>query len=36
MPSLSSALEWGEEDEAGFACVTGPDWIINNVGHYGG
>lgn len=34
--SLSSALEWGEEDEGGFTCVTGPDWIINNVGHYGG
>lgn len=34
--SMSSALEWGEEDEDGYACVTGPDWIINNVGHYGG
>ncbi|MGP2522118.1 DUF1281 domain-containing protein [Pantoea ananatis] len=33
---LSSSLEWGEEDEDGFACVTGPDWIVNNVGHYGG
>ncbi|WP_336717849.1 DUF1281 domain-containing protein [Pantoea ananatis] len=33
---LSSSLEWGEEDEDGFACVTGPDWIINNVGHFGG
>lgn len=34
--SMSSSLEWGEEDEDGFACVTGPDWIVNNVGHYGG
>ncbi len=34
--SLSSSLEWGEEDEDGYDCVTGPDWIINNVGHYGG
>nr|WP_324030888.1 hypothetical protein [Pantoea sp. JZ2] len=30
------SLEWGEEDEDGFTCVTGPDWVINNVGHYGG
>ncbi|KAA8669087.1 DUF1281 domain-containing protein [Pantoea dispersa] len=32
--SMSSALEWDEED--GYACVTGPEWIVNNVGHYGG
>ncbi|ORM85507.1 hypothetical protein HA38_11510 [Pantoea allii] len=36
MPSLSSPLEWGEENEDGHVSVTGPDWIINNVGHYGG
>ena len=34
--SLCSALEWGEEDEDGIACVTGPDWIVNNIGHFGG
>ncbi|MGK3116345.1 DUF1281 domain-containing protein [Candidatus Pantoea formicae] len=34
--SMSSSLEWGEEDEDGYACVTGPNWIVNNVGHYGG
>lgn len=34
--SMSSSLEWGEEDEDGFACVTGPDWIVNNIGHFGG
>lgn len=34
--SLSSQLEWDEEDEDGITCVTGPDWIVNNIGHFGG
>lgn len=34
--SLCGELERDEEDEDGIACVTGPDWIVNNIGHYGG
>lgn len=34
--SLSSQLEWDEEDEDGITCVIGPDWIVNNIGHFGG
>lgn len=34
--SLCSELEWRDEDEDGITCVTGPDWIVNNIGHYGG
>lgn len=34
--SLSSQLEWDEEDEDGITCVIGPYWIVNNIGHFGG
>lgn len=35
--ACSDALEWSEEeDEDGFRDVTGPDWIVDNVPHYGG
>lgn len=34
--SRCGELERDEEDEDGIACVTGPDWIVNNIGHYGG
>ncbi|EDQ6556989.1 hypothetical protein S675_005287 [Salmonella enterica subsp. enterica] len=36
---FSGSLEWGEadpDDEDSFPDVTGPEWIINNVAHYGG
>ncbi|QKJ89344.1 DUF1281 domain-containing protein (plasmid) [Paramixta manurensis] len=32
----SAELEWGEEDEDGGCEVAGPDWIMNNVAHFGG
>ena len=34
--SRCSELERGVEDEDGITCVTGPDWIVNNIGHFGG
>lgn len=34
--SLSSQLEWDEEDEDGITCVIGPEWIVSNIGHFGG
>ncbi|MFV9671452.1 DUF1281 domain-containing protein [Pantoea sp. KXB25] len=34
--SCCGELERDEEDEDGIACVIGPDWIVNNIGHYGG
>lgn len=35
--ACSDSLEWSEEeDEDGFREVTGPDWIVDNVAHYGG
>ncbi|HGW4117882.1 TPA: DUF1281 domain-containing protein [Serratia marcescens] len=36
---ITDELEWDEtdpDDEDSFLCVTGPDWIINNVAHFGG
>lgn len=34
--SRCGELERDEEDEDGIACVNGPDWIVNNISHYGG
>lgn len=34
--SRCGELERDEEDDDGIACVTGPDWIVNNISHYGG
>jgi hypothetical protein len=34
---LSDSLEWGEPDpEDDYPDVTGPDWIIDNIAHFGG
>ncbi|EAQ9985216.1 hypothetical protein EAP48_27825, partial [Salmonella enterica] len=36
---ITDELEWGEadpDDEDSFPDVTGPEWIINNVAHFGG
>lgn len=36
---VTDELEWGEadpDDEDSFPDVTGPEWIINNVAHFGG
>ncbi|EBT2496079.1 DUF1281 domain-containing protein [Salmonella enterica] len=36
---ITDELEWGDidpDDEDSFPDVTGPEWIINNVAHFGG
>lgn len=36
---ITDELEWGEvalDDEDSFPDVTGPEWVINNVVHFGG
>lgn len=33
---IESCLEYGEEDKYGWSHVIGPDWIVDNVAHYGG
>lgn len=33
---IDDSLEYGDEDEHGWSDVTGPDWLLGNVPHYGG
>lgn len=34
--SISSDLMWEEEREDGYSNIAGPEWILDNVAHYGG
>lgn len=31
-----ASIEYDDEDEDGWSGVIGPDWLIDNVPHYGG
>lgn len=33
---IDGSLEYGDEDEDGYSDVSGPEWLLDNVPHYGG
>ena len=33
---IDDSLWYAEEDEDGYSDVIGPEWLVNNITHFGG